>query len=117
MIQYKHDIFYKTESISLEDKKKILINGLNYHSYMWCDIKPGIRREVTKRFQFADFYNDLTRLDFFGIKLVRSYEDPYYGSIMVNKRIHNENVYLWIDMELRKFNRYIVNKFKLEELI
>lgn len=115
-MQYKPDIFYKTEIIDLDTKRKILLAGLKHHTNMWCDVKPEARRIVTDKFQFADFYNDLHENDFFGVKLVRSYEDPYFGSIMVNKRIHQENVYLWIDMELKSFNRHIVNKFKLEEL-
>lgn len=115
-MQYKPDIFYKTESISLEDKRKILLVGLRYYTDMWFDIKPRSRRIKTNKFNFADFYNDLTRLDFFGIKEVRSYEEPYFGSIMVNKKIHDENVYLWIDLDLKKFNKHIVKKFKLEEL-
>lgn len=115
--EFQHDIFYKTQHLSIEDKRKILTTGLKYNSHIDIDVLKGFRREPTNEHNLAEFHNELTQRDIFQVIFRRGLYDPYIGLIGVCQRWDNEEYFLWIYVPEKKFYRHIVNKLNLKELV
>lgn len=111
-MEYQHDIFYDIESLSQDDRLKLLSEAMKMSDDVIVDKIIGIQRQTQPDADPQEWLiNNLKHDSMWRYIHRRGYSDPYHLQVVIREG----GGFLWVNLPEDKVN-YFVNKYKIRTL-